>query len=736
MALSVDSSPSTPAPAPAPVAAPAAPAQQPDQPKSASAQPAQGYSSESTFETPRAAPVALNTPNTDPLQRSGAGVTASPSENMIAADASEGGDNLPTTDPRVQADYNVIKAYPQDEQWAVAASAFSRYQEQANAGDPDAKARAAALVQVMKNDDSGMLDRVVADGFKRDRSGNPLRPLDDQNAITFGLRAAYDNGVLTDDDLTANASKPGWTDATASLKGAALDDVFAAQGRVNELQDKVAQADQQLAGELANFGPALTDDQRAKYTQAFRADHPEYGQLEQASKDLGALLEAKHLELANLATTDPVAADKLFTALEAGSKAAGSAPGVVTVISDLYKIAQSGRVQGKDYSVLLKDALPLAAAAFSGTSADTQAAFQKFSNIVKPILDVDGKARGVQSAWDALSDSANGNYDRLKTLQDGFENDSDFARGLKVAAIVFGAKSGVESAQNGDYLKAVNQLASAGKGGLELMAGATEALSDSSRFFAAAEKVAFPQIAERLIPYLGLVASATSLGLDIRDASQGVDPGKIAKIVGDTISVTGAFLDTIPGGELPGTFISAVGGLVTAGGAVVSGFFQQSDLEKARRKHLAGAGITGQLQDILVNTTSGRARELSQELGISAPDIQALAQKYPDLLDTGENQGLSLAAFKQLASAFNLTGTEATGLLNQIGVCSSDPDYSLYVVLNTLMQATGGEPRSTEEYMDILRNASQQPAHDPDYNVGFTNALSFLDNLEISRFGT
>jgi hypothetical protein len=76
---------------------------------------------------------------------------------------------------------------------------------------------------------------------------------------------------------------------------------------------------------------------------------------------------------------------------------------------------------------------------------------------------------------------------------------------------------------------------------------------------------------------------------------------------------------------------------------------------------------------------------------------------------------------------YGLSPQDTFNLLDQISSGSSDPDYTLMVVLNNLQMQTGGMDTPRDEITTILQNfASDDMAGDPNFNVGFQNALNFL----------
>ena len=514
----------------------------------------------------------------------------------------------------------------------------------------------------------------------------------------------------------------------------ALDEVNGATQQVEDLQGKVDDLNDQLAGEMSKFAEALTPAQREAYTQQFQSEHPEYKQLEQASQKLSDVLAKNSLCLENVAGKSSSAQDGLFHALSVGAESAGSAKGVLGIIGDIYAKKKAG-FTGKDFGPLLKDALPLAAASLAGTSADTQEAFSKLSEIVKPIVELEGKSGEVGKAWQALGEASKGKFSLLSKLGEDFEKDSGLAKGLKAAALVFGAKEGVDAAGKGDYLKAVNALASSSKGGLELMAGATKALADSSKFFATVNKSGFAKFAEKLIPGLGLVVSATATGMDIATlAKHGDDPGNYVKVVGDVISVTGSLMEAIPGGELPGGLIDAVGGFISAGGDLISGLFKGSELEKARRQHLTDICITGNLQDTLVHASSDRLHELSDGMNLSPEQIQQLATRYPKLIDNDNGNGYVIDSLQTLAKTYGMSPGQTVDFLNRIGQGSNDPDGSLYSVAANLQHATAAFPETRARYEEILTGLIDDSAL-PASNAGYRNALAYLQSLDQTHVG-
>ena len=132
--------------------------------------------------------------------------------------------------------------------------------------------------------------------------------------------------------------------------------------------------------------------------------------------------------------------------------------------------------------------------------------------------------------------ASNGNLDPLEKLAEDWkavgEEKGFLAKGLAAASLVMAAgtisdaASGIDELKQGEYTKAIEDLASAGQSGLEIVAGATKALADAGKLAEYTEKgLSFAEFASKLAPGLGVIANSAAFVNHIKDAGETKNAG-------------------------------------------------------------------------------------------------------------------------------------------------------------------------------------------------------------------
>jgi hypothetical protein len=192
------------------------------------------------------------------------------------------------------------------------------------------------------------------------------------------------------------------------------------------------------------------------------------------------------------------------------------------------------------------------------------------------------------------------------------------------------------------------------------------------------------------------------------------------------LSLMGSGLAVLPGGQVPGAFFTGLGGVVGAVGSYVENTINDAEQKAAQRKGLEAAGITDPLMSTLLEGEPERMKELQEELGLNAQQIQQLALRYPDLVTHTEGEGLSLYNFKELKEDFRLNSQQSYELLLAIGNGTKDPQQTLTSFLISMKNFTADSPEQWKKNFE--EQASLYPTgRNSYYSTAYRNALTYLN---------
>ncbi|WNG48194.1 hypothetical protein F0U60_31705 [Archangium minus] len=603
---------------------------------------------------------------------------------------------------------------------------------QQHAGDADYQAHLIGLMN--KGGAESMLNNVVA-GFEglfiKAGTGEFRGEPEQRQALLTALGHAREAGTFTDADMQAYLSRAPapWgevknalgvsTVSRASNADAAVRELNEASEAYEEAKADAAKLDEELAKQLSGFGPALTDKQRADYIKAFQ-EHPDnqrvYQELEQTAQRLADVVQRNEGALFNAAITRP---DRDATALNKALELLATSPkaqvalevGGRIVQDPSSTLAQTFKAFPDFESKVVQAAIPNAAADILAQVDKPEDGLKQLQSLLEPFkiafADTDGAKGDIEDGLAAMDEMVRtNNFDRLRQLADNWETGSGWSKALASAAVAFGAVAAVNAGREGEYGTMIKEIASASKGGLTMLAGATESLAQAGKFArfgvdAGAQASRFASFAARLAPALGLVASATSFGLRVGDLKDDPNAGKVIALLGDALGVLGASIELIPGGQPVGLVVSGIAAGITALGEGISWLWEKGEFEAQRREFLDKAGVKDPLRQTLLDADGERVMELVNELKLSPERLQDLAKQHPWLLTEGSNNGLSLDNFVKMAKDFGLEGEKAFQLLSTMGAGHEDPAHSTYVVLANIMRQ-GNFRSGRGEWLELL----------------------------------
>ena len=598
--------------------------------------------------------------------------------------------------------------------------------------------------------------------FMKDSGGSYAAFSDqDRQTIVDTLNVAKSKGYLSDQEVHDGATRlPGWKDVADRMgidatritpdQQTAVDQVNQAKDAYDKAHKEVKELDETLQKELARFGPGLTGEQRAKYTAKFKALHAEaYEKDAKAAEALNQAIETNRPALEAAAKNDPTARGQIYDALKDCASSA-SPKAAVEFSGDLAQNAQL-RSAFADHPDFEKDIIQPSVSGAAGellaeNGGDPQAAYQQLQQLIQPLKDAwdnygkpgyelfKSTPSEVKEAWDAIGEAAEGKYDKLDELASSWkdaEGVGGFAKALGSAAFTLGgaalkAKNGVSEFQQGEYAKAVSDIAGAGQTGLEVAAGATKALADAGKLAEYTDKaLSFADFASKLAPGLGLIANSASFVDHLQEAGKdGGNVGFAVSALGDAIGVMGSAVELIPGAEPVGALFGAVGAGVSALGELIGNAIDEGKLKDEERTCLGAAGIDSGMADKFVDADPEVVDQLGNKLGLSGDQVQQLMQQYPDILnDSG--RGLVFERFVTMCKQMGLNGDQTFGLLQSIGQGTGN-DMAALEVFTSRLQREYSPPSDGAGWRQLIHTIATDPQNADSLHLTYGNADRYL----------
>ena len=565
---------------------------------------------------------------------------------------------------------------------------------------------------VRLGDEAGVLDAATAPNwglFSRDADGGYMLAGADadtaRDGLTTALGVAIERGVISEGQIRHSAAdSAGWREVAGALgidnvgrtqqtreAAGALEEL---QGTYNDARTEADKLDEELATHLLRAGP-LTPEQQADFIEAFRSEagHAEvYAAQADAGQALASHVEANRETLLAAAVRDPAVASQLVDTLgqladsghgELALELLGEIQGVPdSALAGAFS-AHTETLQGELFERIASAATVEIVTRHDG---DLQAAVDDLKEAFAPLQNAKGLFDGVKGGIGSFQDGmammdaiAAGDFDPLKKLGDEFGEASPFAHAMAGVGVVMGAIKASQSAQEGEYLDAVQGFASAGESGLNLLAGAAKHFADAGRLAQYGDDAArFATFASRLAPGLGVLASATSVAINLQKAGEDGNVGYAIAAMGDVFGMLGSAVALVPGaGTAAGSIVSGIGAVISAIGGAIGDAIDKHQTREELRGYLEATGMDADTIELMLG--SGEAmNNVAADLGISGEQWQSMLAADP---------GLAYApyVFKAVADGYGLQGEQAVELFDRMH--AEDPQAML-----ALMQEFGEKP--------------------------------------------
>lgn len=515
-------------------------------------------------------------------------------------------------------------------------------------------------------------------------------------------------------------------------------DVNSPLKKFNEAHQAAQEKDQHLAELLAKAGP-LTDEQMAAFIQAYRND-PENRAVYQAEADaakaLAGHLDANQEALLFAAGRSPEAAQQLYDSLKAlmdvgqGRTALEFA---LAIQSDPSSAVARAFDKFGDFKTEFTEQAIAAGASqlLADHNGDPQAAFDELEALFdryKPDWATSGLA-GLKEGFEAVRQAKDGRYDRLNHISANFDKAGPVLKGLAAVAIIFGAVSGANAANRGDYAEAVNRFAMAGSGSAKLLAAVTKNLADVGKLAAYGDTaLSFPRFSAKLAPGLAIVANATAAASDGGKLLDG-DMSYAVSFIGDVLGVLGGALEfTVVGAPL-GLLVQAAGALVQIAGSIVTGNAEEEAFQAEQAKYLEAAGIGNSgTREALIHSDPEQVQQWLA-LGLTPSQLQALAARYPNVLQSSHGLGFGLGYLPGLMERTGLDGQQLYDMLMAADQ-GDTPGTGMEYVLGALSNLANahGEIVDAQSRSELIAAFEAEAAQtdNPDQTRAMTQAAQWL----------
>lgn len=547
----------------------------------------------------------------------------------------------------------------------------------------------ATMVALLHRD--GSLMNSVANAWE-------TRP-NDREVYTKAMGAARDRHMLGDEQIAsmADGSWPNatpdqaqaWAELARTLsppidvsspqeRQAAVAQVTTAQAGLAAAQQKTHARDEQLENELAGLGPALTPEERSRYTSELHAKYSaDYNQEATAADGLSQALANPALRKA--VTDDPTnsTARAVFAAYEtlADSPNAQEALDFVDrVMGDpgspeslkLQKALGGGSVEGLKARLdgCIEKATTNTFNRFvleaRGDVGEAFTRFQGFMGAKKALTSLTKLRKGWGGAIDDAVAARNGDYSVLGKLADNWDKMSGLERAMAGVSVINAASGAVTTAQQGDYLKAVKDVVDFSKGGTELIAGATEAMARAGKFSqwigpASEGATGAGELASKLVPVLSVLSNGLAAASDLRDA---VTKKRIGLALAASAEGLAAISSAMGPEAMPVTWAAT-----TTAGIIkfADGIFATKAEQNERYQLLANMGMDPDLARALGYSNDASLKAIAEQMGFTPEMIQDFALRFPDQVTYDISPQYEAAG--KFARAFGLAPTELQDML-------------------------------------------------------------------------
>jgi len=480
-----------------------------------------------------------------------------------------------------------------------------------------------------------------------------------------------------------------------------------------------SQMDQRLAQEMAKVGPGLTDAQRKDYVAAFKKEHTEvYGKERRAAGHLADVVERDRHTLERQA---------LDCSSQKGASSTDAAKAVARGLGDLADSSQARRAvkvagellgDGKGIQALMgaggaelkgafdkvaERALPRAAGSAMAHAEDNPSAMKQIEQMIKPFTTAGsaykaGKKTG--EALGALRAASKGDYQALETLAKSWASHKPSAleKGMAAVGVMFGAAG---AAKDRNFASAVNALSKT-KTGVEVLGKSVNGLAQAGRV--AEELGKAGKIAGRFAPGVGAILNLAQAGIDWNQARQGGHPGSYVAAVGDLVSAAGAAVEAFgPPGAVVGAIVNGIGTAFSIAGSAINAIFghhEESASHEASRLLHDDLGFGKDTAHALAYSGS-EAMQSARKYGLSPKQVQGLAAEYPHLL----TNYYELNRFQAIAKAEHVEPAQFGQMLDRV---------AKYMQGN---HGASGDHGAAVDYFfrgtDVAMRQGNPPANDP-----------------------
>jgi hypothetical protein len=622
---------------------------------------------------------------------------------------------------------------------------------------------------------SGTIDKIAADIGKSTKQ-------DDVNKAVKGLSAAAEKGGATSaaqiaESLAKGFSDDGVTVAHPTAKGAystkdyKLDDALKAAvaggsgaalavatagelrsaGRVDAanridqavvggvdklrennaaIQKAYGQRDIQLQKDLANFGPGMTDKQRADYVKAYWADGSTIPaadaddlpsnaeikrQAEAADDKLSSALATATPTLERLARGgDENAGEVMLDAYEALARspehAEESIKWMQSVKGDGELFAKLDGYVDNDLNTRFSDGISADGLnsmtskllADLANAKDESAATKLFNGFVETTKTL-SKDKGyvdnikamieIRGSVDKLKDLKRfpvGSEERIKLENDigtrsenllkGWSSKDKLSKALAVAGIVVGLSDANKAFKDGKVYEGIKAAIGTGKAAAELSIGILGVAKNAGKVSESfAEGVA--KVGGSVLPVIGLGLDIAQGVDDVKQLMHEPNAGEVIAGVGTLFTLAGDAAKFVPlAGTLVGGVLGAVGSLLHGVGGIVDKLIEGGEAEKAlharQEGYLKSAGLS---ETVAKNFVDAPAQiSLLENFDLKPEQVQSLVTQ---LASADADRHRVFIALSETAAAHGLKGDAAARLIGEAFTASDIEEASDYAAI-------------------------------------------------------
>lgn len=490
--------------------------------------------------------------------------------------------------------------------------------------------------------------------------------------------------------LAFSFARVGNTEMAATFANRAADMLDGVAARATKANDEVATLQAQLDTELSNVGAALTEDQKKQYAAAFWDKHHDaVDEQKAANAALKSALSTDLPTLQKLAELDPAAAKSVASCLKELARDPAQAQWVSSTVDQLSASgAFPAGLQGVEQELVEAKTTAVNTLAHkalaAGDAAGAAELLKQLHGFLKKTKFVTDKVTTfVNKQLPMLEEFTSVVADAVRTKD--LSKITDWLKGPKASALAepgtfgegFGKLIGSVTTAVGMAVL-LNQAASApdgqeklmavikaGNAGAKLVAQGFEAISGALREATnqalregAAALGDLSKAINKITPVIGLAVDVLSGFQSIQDAAEDPNLRTVGAAIGDTLGVIGGAVALIPGGQVPGAVIGAIG----AGISLVTNFIQGRNEDNARK---------AEQQELLIGVlTSGAKDPKSPYYGLSEQQVRDVAARLSntgaDLNKLAQDAGLTPGQLVQLAVSTPVMGERVFHSMNEI----------------------------------------------------------------------